>query len=331
MNKAVSIQFDRKTGAKMQIFLQVLDTIFQGLSTLWLIFFGGKAIWEVKKGVKLKPRTGKVLLLSILLFVLVSSFSAVLVWFRVIPITWYYPSKKVIVPGPATSTPCCIISPTPTPSPIGNIAKGNELYNKIILGGPPDKADNLDFQNDDPWGMSIYAGQQFGCVFRNDTYVAYENHLNYVQPCFANKLGSLKNFAYEVTMSVTGSGGGLIFRAGANSTSGLPSWNSAMYRFSVRPADGSFNIVVQTANAPNTNRHCDTAGDRSCQSTLIHQTGSNTLSVIVMGSTLYFYINYRCVAQITDIELTSGFIGVYAVDAGPNTFAAFTSAKIWLL
>jgi|GEM_PF-4621921 len=306
----------------MQNMLQIVADVCQIVSTLWMLIFGGKAFWEIKIKVGVKQSTVTNLLLAAILFVLVS-FRA-----NLIPVPWHSSPGQAVAPGKATVTP--LQTPTLTPSSVGNIAKGNELYQQIILGRPPSHPNNLDAQSDDPWGMSSYAGQQYGCVFRNGAYVAYENHLNYVQPCFANSFGSLKNFAYEVTMTVTGSGGGLIFRAAATTT-GLPSYNSAMYRLSVRPADGSFNLVVQTSNAGNTNRPCDTDGDRSCQSAWIHQQGSNTLAVIAQGNTLYYYINSHCVAQITDTTQSSGFIGVYAVDAGSETSAAFSSAKIWYL
>jgi len=153
-------------------------------------------------------------------------------------------------------------------------------------------------------------------------YDAYSHTPGYVGLCFANK--SYANFAYQVHMTVQqGDGGGLIFRATT------PNFNSAMYRFDVRPSLQVFNILIQTDNAKRTNPVCDSQGDTYCLSPLINKTGENTLTVIAEGNILYFYINGICVAGVKDNTISAGYIGVYAVDQKNKTDVAFDSAEVW--
>lgn len=168
-------------------------------------------------------------------------------------------------------------------------------------------------------------GQQVGCGFVHGMYYAYAHTDNYVSTCFASKVGPLRDFAYQINMSVNagGAGGGLIIR----STS--PNYNSAMYRFDVRPTAGIFDILVQKDNANRTNRPCNSEGQSYCESSAINKVGKNTLAVITQGNKLYFYINAQCVAQINDTTLSSGFIGVFAVDYQAPTEVSFDSAEVW--
>jgi hypothetical protein len=124
----------------MQNVLQIVANIGQIFSALWMLICGGKAFWEIKIGVK--PSTIKMLHYGLLAFLLVWGVSIPLFLTHVIPLPWYSLPKKVVAVTPII--PCCPV--TPTPAPIGNIAKGKALYQKIILGGPPSQANNLDAQ-----------------------------------------------------------------------------------------------------------------------------------------------------------------------------------------
>ncbi len=153
------------------------------------------------------------------------------------------------------------------------------------------------------------------CAFINQVYHAIEPQLGYYQPCIAHAT-DFSNFAYELHI-VIDSGGqdGIIFRF--NST------NSSFYLFRVG-INGSYAL--------------DLYKNRVLAATLISglsgaiNTGikqGNDLAVLAKGDVLYLYINQQFVASVTNSYLSSGAIGVIALDYRNTSDAEFSSAQVW--
>ena len=56
---------------------------------------------------------------------------------------------------------------------------------------------------------------------------------------------------------------------------------------------------------------------------------SNQLTVLAQKSNLYLYVNGHYIANVNDSTLTSGKIGVAAIDYGVPTAVEFSNAKVW--
>lgn len=184
-------------------------------------------------------------------------------------------------------------------------------------GGTPAFNDALsDASGNNGWDTNINPQGNTGCQFNNGAYHALEAVRGDLQPCFAEG-SNFSNFAYQVTLTINqGDQGGIIFRAN--------SAKSQYYLFRVG-ADGSYTLERYTKTQVITLN----SGFSIAIATGTGQ--SNTLAVIANKSTLALFANSTYIASVSDANLTSGQIGVVALDFILPTDVAFSNAQVWKL
>ncbi len=181
--------------------------------------------------------------------------------------------------------------------------------------------DPLNGQNANNWDVSRNAGMS--CDFKNGAYHASATQPGVVAECLAEGILTSSNFGYQVQMTVlSGDGGGLIF--GALGT------NASKYRFFI--GTGTYYDLFVSVN--NKKLIDGTSG-------AIHAgfNQPNVLTVIVLDSTIYLYINGQFVGTSNTLgnSLISGQIGVFAdkfeAPQGNSTPAdvIYSNVKVWKL
>lgn len=153
------------------------------------------------------------------------------------------------------------------------------------------------------------------CVFTSSGYKAQAARQGYFQPCFAEAT-SFSNFAYQVSMIIDqGKQAGIVFRG--NSAS------NAFYLFYIG-INGSYSLDIYKSSS-----HATTLnnGFSAAITTGLKQT--NQLAVVAYKNILYLYVNQQFITSVTDSTLSSGKIGVAALDSKNPTAAAFTNARVW--
>lgn len=183
--------------------------------------------------------------------------------------------------------------------------------------GTPTFNDPLsDTSGNNGWDTNINAQGNTGCQFNNGVYFALETQRGFLQPCFA-EASNFGNCVYQVTMTIDqGDQGGIIFRANSAKTQ--------YYLFRVG-IDGSYTLERY-------NNSQLTTLSRGFSSAIATGTGqSNTLAVIADKSTLSLFANSTYIASTTDSTLTSGQIGVAALDFTLPTNVEFSNAQVWTL
>ena len=118
----------------------------------------------------------------------------------------------------------------------------------------------------------------------------------------------------QITIDSSGQDG-IIFRA--NNTTG------SFYLFRIGP-DGSYALDVYRNHSFAVTL---VSGISAAITTGIKQT--NELGVIANNTTLYLYANKQFIVSVADSTLSTGQIGVVALDYGNPTEAEFTSAQVW--
>ena len=190
------------------------------------------------------------------------------------------------------------------------------LLTQDTSGNPAFNDALSDTSGNNGWDTNINPQGNTGCQFNNGAYHALEAMRGYLQPCFA-EASSFSNFAYQVTLIIDqGDQGGIIFRAN--------SAKSQYYLFRVG-TDGSYTLERYTNNQVIT---------LSSGFSIAIATGtgqSNTLAVIANKSTLALFANSTYIASVTDPTLTSGQIGVVALDFILPTDVEFSNAQVWTL
>ncbi len=167
------------------------------------------------------------------------------------------------------------------------------------------------------WDQGTNSLGNTGCVFTGGDYHASEAQLGYLQPCIAEKL-NLSNFVYQVQMIIDkGSQGGIIFRANSS--------KNQYYLFRIG-TDGSYaldlyNGATQATTLSNGLSLNITAG--------LGQ--SNQVAVIANKNTLYLFANKQFITSVKDSTLSSGQIGVVALDYSTPTQVEFSNAQVWQL
>jgi hypothetical protein len=157
-----------------------------------------------------------------------------------------------------------------------------------------------------------------GCAFTDGAYQASESQLGYFQPCFAEAT-HFSNFAYQVQMTITSGNlaqGGILFRA--NSATG----QYYLFRIGI---DGSYALELY-----NNNQFTTLSSGFSSQITT-GLNSQNELDVLANNNTLYLYVNQGFITSVTDSTLSSGQIGVVAIDTSTPVVAQFTNAQVWNL
>jgi hypothetical protein len=153
------------------------------------------------------------------------------------------------------------------------------------------------------------------CVFIGSDYHAIEARQGYFQPCFAQATG-FSNFVYQVTMIIdNGRQGGIIFRA--NSAKG------SFYFFRIG-IDGMYALDLYKGGNLNITL---TNGFSSAITTGLDQT--NQLAVIANNGNLYLYVNQQFITGVIDSSLSSGKIGVAAIDFRNPARVEFSNAQVW--
>jgi len=191
-----------------------------------------------------------------------------------------------------------------------------EIYNNATKDNPSFSMNAQD--NIQQWDQNSL------CMFTNGRYQIINALLDQYTPCMA-KGTNLKNFAYQavMTFSSDGDGGGLIFRADRNLKN--------FYRFSL-DSQGLYHFFL-----------CQQCADYSLASGILLTEKSianntkpigqdNILTVIVLNTTLYLYVNARFVEKLDVSAITSsGEMGLYAYSASPPTTVTFSNVKVWKL
>jgi len=153
------------------------------------------------------------------------------------------------------------------------------------------------------------------CVFTNSAYHAIEARLGYLQPCLAES-SNFSNFAYQVQMIVDkGNQGGLLFRATSS--------KGSFYFFRIG-IDGSYALDLYKSATQAT-----TLSQGFSAAITTGLTQSNQIAVIAIKDTFYFYANQQFVVAFSDSTLTSGTIGVAALDTRASTEIEFSNAQVW--
>ncbi len=183
------------------------------------------------------------------------------------------------------------------------------------------------------WNVKKVMGNIIGCESKNDTYHARSNNLGQYTICLAES-SNFKNFAYQITLSIIGDAGGVIFLDGADNN---------YYRFSVSKAhNGNDTYSIYYCQ----NRTC--VGDRSGDGqelrkgqVKIGQSEQVTLTVITQKGKINLYIDGQEVGGTLLVvgshgkpSVTAGKIGVFAERLSAATLITdltFSNLKIWLL
>jgi transcriptional regulator with XRE-family HTH domain len=168
------------------------------------------------------------------------------------------------------------------------------------------------------------------CLFTHGAYHVLLPSTTYVAECFAHAAPFLQNFALQVAITVLkGDSGGLVFRAKRPS----PNWDVITSRL---PIDiwGQYNFYLASANVP-----CHLSKDASnpnyCHSPLGTITYgldvTNTITVIIFGSQVYFYANGIFIdqAEAPASSPSTGFLGVFATGIQATADVAFSQFRIW--
>ncbi|GAC1379980.1 MAG: hypothetical protein NVS4B7_08450 [Ktedonobacteraceae bacterium] len=153
------------------------------------------------------------------------------------------------------------------------------------------------------------------CVFISGVYHALEPQLGYYQPCMA-AAARFDNFAYQVHMVIdTGNQDGIIFRANSS--------NGSFYLFRVG-INGSYALDLYKNRVLAATLASGLSGDIN---TGINQ--GNDLAVIANGDILYLYINQQFLTSVTNSYLSSGKIGVIALNYRNSADAEFSNVQVW--
>ncbi len=152
-------------------------------------------------------------------------------------------------------------------------------------------------------------------VFTSSGYHVVAARQGYFQPCFA-QASSFSNFAYQVSLIVDqGNQAGIVFRA--NSTS------NAFYLFYIG-INGSYSLDLYKNGS-----HATTLNIGHSAAIVTGLKQPNQLAVIAYKGILYLYVNRQFIAGVTNSTLSSGKIGVVALDFKNPTEAVFNNAQVW--
>ncbi|MDQ2715252.1 MAG: hypothetical protein M3Z08_10125 [Chloroflexota bacterium] len=198
-------------------------------------------------------------------------------------------------------------------------ATASTLNNTLtqVTGGTPAFNDSLsDNTGNNHWdeGMPVVGT---GCAFTGGNYHASAGRQGYLQPCIARST-SFSNFVYQVQLTIDkGDQGGILFRGDGS--------QGAYYIFRIG-TNGSYALDIYTGSAQGTTLN---SGFNAAIS--IGPNQSNTLAVIAQNNTIDLYANQQYIAAISDSTLSSGQIGVVALDYTLPTEVEFSNAQVWKL
>ncbi len=192
-------------------------------------------------------------------------------------------------------------------------AYGN-IFIQATTGTPALDDPLVDNSSNNGWDETngTVAGQ---CVFTGNAYHVLSAQLGYFQPCFA-EASNFSNFVYQVAMIIDkGNQGGILLRAN--------SAGNAYYLFYIG-IDGRYSLDIYKSGSKATTL---TAGYSAAIVTGLKQT--NQLAVIAFQGTLYLYANQQLITSVSNNTLSSGKIGVVALDFRNRTEVEFNNAQVW--
>ncbi len=198
-----------------------------------------------------------------------------------------------------------------------NIDSNMRLY-LTATSGSTDLNDTLD--NTDPTAQ--WDDNQANCTFSDGAYHATASQQG-TNPCLVEgtDYSDLSDFAYQVQMTITqGDEGGLIFRY----TPINNNQSASYYLFGIK-SDGHYSLSYQNTKNLLPLKQGTSSAIRSGLS------NPNLLTVIAHGNTLFLYINQKYVTTVTDHNLSTGMIGVFAQNNNQVTDIAFHNAQVWKL
>jgi hypothetical protein len=181
----------------------------------------------------------------------------------------------------------------------------------ITTASTPYLSDSLQTPYGTDWDINS------NCSFFGGAYHVTSSVQKTIALCLAANT-RFSNFAFQIHMNILrGDGGGIIFRANANT--------SQNYLLKIS-SDGEFELDYYPDQTGKTAQAL-----ASDSSTLLKMglNQDNTICVIARGNTMNFYFNGQYVTTIKDSSLTSGQIGVTADDGANATEVAYTQAQVW--
>ncbi|HEU5227442.1 MAG TPA: hypothetical protein VFU49_06480 [Ktedonobacteraceae bacterium] len=144
-------------------------------------------------------------------------------------------------------------------------------------------------------------------------------------PCMAQHT-TLQNFAYQISMNISGDAGGVIFRSQNNL--------QAFYRASLTLSQQGllFTAVHCVPGQCATNNPNDgSILDQRQLPNSSDQPQVVTLTIIAQGNSIDLYVNGQFIITLQDPAPASGQIGVYAASLSQTTTVIFTDLRIWVL
>jgi hypothetical protein len=186
------------------------------------------------------------------------------------------------------------------------------IYNQVVSGTPAlsDAMTNPDTFNWD-------TGSE--CFYSNGAYHVKPTNTNIVLYCTAENT-NFTNFVYRAQMNIiSGSYGGLIFRANGAS--------SKFYLFYISQ-DGSYALYVYVDNLAS---HAKTLASGTAST--MHQgfNQNNEIAAYANGNAISLYVNGSYLTSVNDGTLSSGQIGVIADGNGQAADVAYSKVQVWRL
>jgi serine/threonine protein kinase len=160
---------------------------------------------------------------------------------------------------------------------------------------------------------------QGSCAFTAGAYHAIATAQQSLYPCTEEAKTNFSNFVFQVQMTIIkGYYGGILFRVDTTHTK--------FYYFRIGK-DGSYALVIWDGK-PSTIKVLK-SGTTTALKTGLNQ--ANIIAVVAVGSNLDLYINHQHAAFVSDSVLSSGQLGVCAVDISIPSEIAYSNAIVWTL
>lgn len=191
-----------------------------------------------------------------------------------------------------------------------NAMTGSELY-AWATKGTPVIDDPLTAIGSSPW--YDHTSTNLDCNFSGGAYHVRAPVADNVYCGATNAI--FRDMAFQVqTTIVKGTDGGIIFRLS----------NAGSYYFTIGANGGYALGKIQNSQITYLKQGLTTATIRGFNQ-------PNIVTVIALGSHIYFYINKQPLGVVTDTSLTSGFIAFFGDSANTAIDIAFNNVKVWEL
>jgi hypothetical protein len=187
--------------------------------------------------------------------------------------------------------------------------------------GNPALSDQLNAPSSNNWDQFSASGSTASgsCTYTGGQYHSNMPQKGFFQPCYAEN-PAFSNFAFQVQMTITqGDGGGIIFRADPT--------NFKFYLFQVSQ-NGDYALFLYVDNQ---GTHAKSLLSNSSSLIKQGQNQVNTITVVVRGGNIYFYINGQYLDGVSNNTYASGKIGVFGESSTSPTDVAFSNAQVWQL